>query len=124
MNHYINNNLLKGEYSNEFMKGSEKNEDYYNNNLTAELSFNQREIELLKNKLMEKDLIINKLNYQVLKQKEDVNKLLNERDCQKFEIKDIQENYEKCLNENLVKTQSLNELRENNLHVENENYVI
>jgi len=123
MSHFNNKNNQIDQYSNEFHKLYEMDEAY-NPNYSAELIFNRRELELLKNQLIEKDMIINNLNYQFLKHKEDHNKILNERYSQNYEIKDIQENYEKILNENIEKTQKLNELREKNFLIENENYVI
>lgn len=120
----INNSREKDNYPVEFNKVSEKNESCCNFNCPAELSLNRREFELMTNKVMEKDLIINKLNYQILKHKEEYNKLLFEKDSQKFEIKDIQENYERCLNENIENSQKLNEIREKYLHIEDENYVL
>lgn len=116
------NDYDDNQYSDGFYKQPEKYE-VNNKNYNAELSLNQREFELLKNQIIEKDLIINKLNYQLIKIKEDLSKKITERDCQDYEIKEIQENYEKCLTENIDKTQQLNNLREKNLHLENENYV-
>jgi len=90
----------------------------------SEVDFCERELQLLKNQIIEKDLIICKLNYQINKLKEDNIKIINERDSQFLEIKELKENYEKCLNEIIEKTEKLGEIRQKNLHLEKENFVI
>jgi len=73
---------------------------------------------------MEKDLIINKLNYQILKNKEDWIKLSNEKEIQSLEIIELKQNIDNNFKEDIEKNQKLNEIMQKNLFLESENYVI
>lgn len=120
---FPSNNFRNDEFTNENIKNGFYKKEIHDCNCSFQNNFLQKEIQLLKNQIMEKDLIMNKLNFQILKNKEDYNKLINDDEIKNIEIKELKQNIEKNFNEDILKNHKLNEMMEKNLFLESENYV-
>lgn len=90
------------------------------NKCSSEYNINIQEFELLKTQLREKEILIENLNFQISKSKQEYMKVSSDKESINLELLEIKQNLNKTKNESI---NTISYLKDKILHLEEDNFV-